>query len=320
MNEIDYGALFDVGDMNETSENQTEAAEPSANAFAQGEKEQGIAEPAVTEQASTAVTEQVEDGKMQNVQEEDGEALQNEQTPGAGEQTLEERARFAAARRKAEAQRDAEIAKAKAQAQRMVDEAFAQSGLTNPYTQKPITTKAEYDEYKARFDAEQKEHLLNKSGLSEAEFGALIQSLPEVKAAKEAKAQAEAVLRQAHQARVKAKLDMQLKEIALLDPSIKSLADLTRAPYYDRFYELVKRGNSLSDAFKLANLDTITHNAAKASKQAAMNALGKQHMAATMARGVGDVSVPLDVREAYLAFNPSATNAEIQRHYNKYLK
>ena len=37
MNEIDYGALFDVGDMNETSENQTEAAEPSANAFAQGE-------------------------------------------------------------------------------------------------------------------------------------------------------------------------------------------------------------------------------------------------------------------------------------------
>ena len=58
------------------------AAEPSANAFAQGEKEQGIAEPAVTEQASTAVTEQVEDGKMQNVQEEDGEALQNEQTPG----------------------------------------------------------------------------------------------------------------------------------------------------------------------------------------------------------------------------------------------
>ena len=99
---------------------------------------------------------------------------------------------------------------------------------------------------------------------------------------------------------MKAKLDMQLKEIALLDPSIKSLADLTRAPYYDRFYELVKRGNSLSDAFKLANLDTITHNAAKASKQAAMNALGKQHTWPLLWLGAwGMFSVPLDERSVF---------------------
>jgi len=83
----------------------------------------------------------------------------------------------------------------------------------------------------------------------------------------------------------------------------------------------VKKGNNLVDAFKLANYDTLTSSTAAASRQAAINAAqSKQHLSQTTTRGAGAVSVPADVKEAYRAFNPNATDAEIQQHYNKYVK
>lgn len=314
MEDIDYGAVFGI---TEEGVEETETADPSTDAdAAQGEKEQEAADPAVEEQTETG------DGG-----EPEAEAAEDSQEEGAeGEkQTPEKNAKYAAARRKAEAERDAAVAKAKqeaeAEAQRVVDEAFKNSGLTNPYTKKPITTKAEYEEYKQRFDAEKKARVLKKSGMTDDEFNEFVASLPEVREAKEKSAQAEAAQKQAQEAQAKLRVDEQLKEISALDPTIKELGDIAKMPTYARFYELVKKGNSLTDAFKLANLDKLTQTAAQASKQAAVNAAaGKGHMTRTATRGAGAVSVPQDVREEYLAFNPGATDAEIAQHYNKYIK
>lgn len=312
MEDIDYGAVFGI---TETGEEETEPADPSTDAEeAQGEKEQEAAEPAVDTQTQSG------DGAEAEAEDDS----QEEEAPGA-EQTPEKRAQFAAARRKAEQERDAAIAQAKqeaqAEAQRVVDEAFKNSGLTNPYTKKPITSKAEYDEYKQRFEAEKKARVLKKSGMTDDEFNEFVASLPEVREAKEKSAQAETAQKQAQEAQAKLKVDEQLKEISAIDPTIKELADIAKMPTYERFYELVKKGNSLTDAFKLANIDKLTQTAANASKQAAVNAAtGKQHMTRTATRGAGAVSVPQDVREEYLAFNPGATDAEIAQHYNSYMK
>ena len=87
---------------------------------------------------------------------------------------------------------------------------------------------------------------------------------------------------------------------------------------YPQFYELVKRGNTLIDAYKLANFDTLTRSAAQATRQAAINSVqSKRHMSQTTARGAGAVAVPGDVKEMYRALNPGATDAEIQAHYNR---
>ena len=89
-------------------------------------------------------------------------------------------------------------------------------------------------------------------------------------------------------------------------------------PTYAKFYELVKKGNTLTDAFKLANYDALTKGAAAGARQAALNAAqGKQHMGQTQTRGAGAVSVPAEVMEQYRAFNPDATEAEIRAHYAK---
>lgn len=317
MDDIDYGALFGI---DAEAAEVTEPAEPSGDTTAQGANEQEPAEPAaVEEQIEETNAERAEDGgRSTGGDSPEGQADGQKQTP-------EQNAKFAAARRKAEAERDAAIAKARqdaqAEAQRTIDEAFRSSGLTNPYTKKPITSKAEYDEYRARLEADRKVRLLKKSGMSDEEFQQFVQGLPEVKQAKEAQAAAETAARQAREQQAKLKVEEQLKEISALDPSIQELKDLAKMETYPKFYELVKRGNTLTDAFKLANYDALTGRAAAASRQAAINsAQGKQHLSPTTQRGAGAVSVPADIKAEYLAFNPDATDAEIQQHYNRYMK
>ena len=323
MNEIDYGALFGIDEGGK----EQEAADPaqSQEEQAQGEEVQEAADPAEEDQDNTQQTTGADD----QASEEDAGGEQpegNTETGSEGAQDANARnAQFAAARRKAEAERDAAIAKARedarAEAQRFIDEAFASSGMTNPYTKKPITSKAEYDEYRTRLEADRKARLLKKSGMSDDEFREFVQGLPEVKQAKEAQAAAETAARQAREQQAKLKVEEQLKEISALDPSIQELKDLAKMETYPKFYELVKRGNTLTDAFKLANYEALTGRAAAASRQAAINsAQGKQHLSPTTQRGAGAVSVPADVKAEYLAFNPDATDAEIQQHYNRYVK
>lgn len=306
--DIDYGALFGIGE----GENGQEAADPAAEAGqAQGAEEQEAADPAEEEQDAD---------NSEGTDAETGSEASKE-----GGQSAEENSRFAAARRKAERERDAAIARARQDAQEearlAIDEAFKNCGLTDPYTKKPINSKAEYDAYRARFDTERKKQIAKKSGMTDGEFEDFIANLPEVREAKRAQQEAEAAGRQARESQAKARLDEQLRSIGELDPSIRELGDLAKMETYPKFYELVKKGNDLVDAFKLANYDALAGKTAAASRQAAINAAqSKQHLGQTNARGAGAVSVPADIKEAYRAFNPDATDAEIQQHYNKYTK
>ena len=302
--EIDYGALFGI----DAGGNEQEAAEPAQEetAQAQGVEAQEAAEPAGEETQEPAPGQEPGEG---------GKERRERQTP-------EQNAAFAAARRKAEAERDAAVEKARTDAQeearRTIDEAFRNSGLVNPYTKQPITSKAEYDAYRQRYDAERKASLLKKSGMSDAEFSAFIDGLPEVQQAKAAQRAAEQARRAAMETQAKLRTEEELKEIGKLDPNIRELRDLTTMETYPRFLELVRRGNTLLDAYRLANLDALTSGAAAATRQAAINAVqSKRHMGQTKERGAGALRVPEDVRAMYRALNPGATDAEIQAHYNR---
>lgn len=302
--EIDYGALFGI----DAGGNEQETAEPAQEETtqAQGAEAQEAAEPAGEETQEPAPAQEPAEGGAER----------------RGRQTPEQNAAFAAARRKAEAERDAAVEKARTDAQeearRTIDEAFRNSGLVNPYTKQPITSKAEYDEYRQRYDAERKASLLKKSGMSDAEFSAFIDGLPEVQQAKAAQKAAEQARRAAMETQAKLRTEEELKEIGKLDPNIRELKDLTAMETYPRFLELVKRGNTLLDAYRLANIDALTSGAAAATRQAAINAVqSKRHMGQTRERGTGALSVPEDVKAMYRALNPGATDAEIQAHYNR---
>ena len=304
--EIDYGAVFDV-EVPETTTGaeETEIAAPSeetgtTTATAQGAEEQEAAAPAVEETEES----------------EQPQAEAPEQEP-----KTDRDAQFAAARRKAEAERDAAIAQAKEDAQKQVDEFFKTSGLMNPYTGQPITTRAEYEAYRERFEADQKAKLMEKAGITQEEFQAFVQGLPEVRAARQAKAEAEAAARQAREQEAKARVDEQLQQIRAIDPTVKELGDLAKLDTYPKLYDMVKRGYSILDAYRLANYDTLTQRAAEASRKAAINSVqSKQHLKATESRGGGAIPVPDSVLEEYRVLNPGATKEEIQKHYQSYMK
>lgn len=304
--EIDYGAVFDV-EVPETTTGaeETEIAAPSeetgtTTATAQGAEEQEAAAPAVEETEES----------------EQPQAEAPEQEP-----KTDRDAQFAAARRKAEAERDAAIAQAKEDAQKQVDEFFKTSGLMNPYTGQPITTRAEYEAYRERFEADQKAKLMEKAGITQEEFQAFVQGLPEVRAARQAKAEAEAAARQAREQEAKARVDEQLRQIRAIDPTVKELGDLAKLDTYPKLYDMVKRGYSILDAYRLANYDTLTQRAAEASRKAAINSVqSKQHLKSTESRGGGAIPVPDSVLEEYRVLNPGATKEEIQKHYQSYMK
>lgn len=298
--EIDFNALFGV----EEGENDQETAEPGneTQTDEEGANDQEIAEP----------------GKTEDKTESPGEETSDEQTP-------QERAKYAAARRKAEAERDAAIAQARAEAQadvqRQLDEAFKKSGIINPYTGRPISSKAEFDEYQKRYQNEQRQSIINKAGLSEEEFTAFVGSLPEVSEAKAAKEAAEREIAAAQEEKARVKIEQQIKEIAKMNPDIKAISDLSKMETYNELYEYVKKGNSLVDAYKLANWDALTQENSARARQAALNSVnGKSHLSPAAERGTGREPVPASVMSEYRAFMPEATDAEIEKHYNNYLK
>lgn len=312
---IDYGAVFGVTEELAAAEGEKEQ-EPAAPATgteeAQGEKEQEAAAPAGDHDTET--------------QEEEAEG---EEKPAGGEaetkpaQSPEERARFAAARRKAEQERDAAIEKARqdaqAQAQQQLDAAIKALGLINPYTKQPIQTKAEFDSYQQKRAEEKRNNMLQKSGMSREEFSKMVEELPEVQQARAAKQQADAMLQRVRQDNAKARMDEQLKQIQALDPSIQSINDLAKADNYQEILDRVKGGYSILDAFKLANFDKLQQRTVMAAKQAAVNAAqGKAHLQQTQGRGAGAASVPENVKAEYRMMMPGITDDEIQKHWNNY--
>ena len=301
--EIDYEELFGMGtSQGEEEQEVAESASQEAPADA-GAEGQEVAEPAEADSQEQTVAETAAG---------DQDGLNQEQ---AG-QSAEENARYAAARRKAEQERDAAIerarADAQAEAQRVLDDAFRGSGLVNPYTKQPITSKAEFDAYKQAFEQDQRAKILKRSGMNEAQFDAFIQSIPEVRRAREAETAA-------NRARAEMKVEAQMAEIRKLNPNIQTVRDLAGMETYPQLYAMVQRGYDLADAYRLANFTELSKREAGAARQSAINAVkSKSHLAPVAERsGTAEIVVPEETKQLYRQLNPGVTDDEIKRHYAK---
>lgn len=199
-------------------------------------------------------------------------------------------------------------------AEQEVEELLSGAGLIDPYTDKPITNLEELRAYRERYDEERRRDFQESHNMTEEQYDQFVNSLPEVRAAREAQQQAVAQ-------QVQAKLNKDLQEISKYDPTIKELSDLAGREEYADLCGMVERGYSLSDAWKLRHLEDISRRGTEAARQAALNSVtGKDHLRETTQRGSGMASVPPEVAAEYRAFMPDASDAEIQAHYNKYAK
>ena len=195
-------------------------------------------------------------------------------------------------------------------------------GMVNPYTGQMIKTKAEYDAYATAKAGEAKKNFLEQSGITEAQYQQMIQSLPEVQEALRAKAESERAAAEYRAAQAKSRLDEQMKEVTKLDPEIKSIDDLSKMENYDTFYALVKKGNSFADAYRLANFDKLVERSNAAEKQRVLNAsAGKQHMTTvSSSQSSGLDAVPPETREIYRTMFPDMNDEQIAKEFARFTK
>lgn len=241
------------------------------------------------------------------------------QSESGGAQSPEENSKYAAARREAERQRDAAIAAERERHDREFADVFKTLGMIDPYTQKPITTKGEYDAYMRAHDAARKADFMQRNGLDEAGYQAMISELPEVRAAREAAARAETAKKQAEYEKIKARVDDEIKDIGKMNPAIKSVDDLMADPSYPDVLSKVQRGYSLSDAYRVANFDAIAARTSAAAKQQLLNQrFGKEHLPKSDPGGRAIDAVPSDVVAMYRDLDPSMTDAQIAKSYQSF--
>lgn len=204
--------------------------------------------------------------------------------------------------------------------------AAAFAGRVNPYTQKPITSKADYDAYIQQVQdhaQEQRLEQLKAKGIDPAVMEQIISNHPVIQQASLVIRQAQEQQRAAQEVQARNWYAQQLREITALDPEIKTLGDLqARNPdQYPKLMRLVSGGMSLSEAYKGMNFDALAARKAAAAQQRGRNqAAGKAHLDPLGGQGKGAVEVPRAVKEEFLALNPGMTDAEIQAAYGTYLK
>ena len=199
---------------------------------------------------------------------------------------------------------------------------FAGMNLRNSATGEPITTMEQFQQWQKQQREEQLQKDLKAGKLTPEGLQGAISDHPVVQQAQQLIDHNAAQKRAQAEAQARAQINADIAEIGKLDASITSLEDLMKAPYWNDLYAMTQKGYSLKDAHFLLNHKRLEEAKLEAARAAgANNARGKDHMTGLApARGGGNLSVPADELAVFRAFNPNATDAEIQAFYNNYKK
>lgn len=232
----------------------------------------------------------------------------------ANVQSAEENAKYAAARRRAEAEFN--------QRQQAMDAEFARrfEGYENPITHKPIRNQREYFE---ALDAQEKlkrDEELQSKGIDPQLFEDMVNrqvnNNPTV-------LQAQQVIQRANQEHFANETAKSVREISALNPNIKTLDDVFALPNFNELLTLVERNNiSLADAYKLKNFDSLMAGKVASAKQAALNNMnGTSHLSQTggVAEKSNEVEIPAGELAQWKRAFPNATHAELRKKYNSTL-
>ena len=230
--------------------------------------------------------------------EEDGESDDEPQDPDAN-------AQFAAARRRAEAEFKAELERRDAEyARRFKD-------VVNPITGLPIKSEKDYFE---ALDAQETLRLneqVQSAGIDPSVIEQMIARSPMV-------AQANMILETQRRNEADRLIAEGVAEISKIDPDIKSLQDIPQEQM-PRIIERVKAGLSLSDAYKIENMDKLIGKSNDAATQRAINnAKNKNHL--NTHSGISDnenlQEIPSEALEAWKMAYPELSYKELRKKYN----
>ena len=189
--------------------------------------------------------------------------------------------------------------------------------MRNPETGQPIRTTQDY------FDALDAQERMNarrevqRRGVDPGLIDRMIANNPVIR-------QAQQVIRDNTLRQGELELENQIQQISSFDPSVKSLDDIVKMPTFPVFDAYVRQGLSITDAYRLANFDSLAQRDAAANRQAAINSVrGKSHLAPIggVAGEAGKQLVDIPQNERYLweEAYPDLSYKELKEKYNKTL-
>lgn len=280
--------------------------------FAEGEELIGANETDTAEQSEVTTEDQTTETELSEPTGNEP-TLQND-TPPTPVQSAEDNTKYATARRQAEREFQ--------EKQRQVDNYYATkfAGYTNPITNQPIRSEQDYRNALDAQEIVKQRQELQEKGIDPDMLSQIVsrqvENNPVVR-------QAQAVMQDTINKQSNQMITEDIKEIMRIDPNVKSIDDIAKLPNVSQILSLTQTGMRFSDAYKVANMDSLINNKAGAAKQAAINNMkGTQHLNATNninANNDNSVDIPSSKLTNWQDAYPDLSMAELRKKYNQTL-
>lgn len=278
----------------------------------ESEKEQEVAEPAAETEAGANEQEVAEPA-------EPSEDRISTQSPEERHAQAEQRRRRENDEREQALRREYE-----SKFQKQKDAFYAGLKKVDPYTNKPITTEAEYLAYEAESRRREREQEFKKAGINPETIEQMINEHPDVRAAKAAAEDARASKERYDRLAQQQVIKDELRKISKLDPNIRTPQDLMNHPRYGEIKQLVAEHNhSIAEAFELATQkDRDAENQIHSRANAAAVSNSKNHMVASNTSGneAEEYTVPPETLRSYRKAYPGLPDAELRKKFAKVQK
>ena len=268
---------------------------------------QFFAEEDVSEEV---VEPQTEDVEYEEPEEEVEEIEEPEEKPV---QSPEENAKYAAARREAEAREKAvraEMARLDAQ----VAEQFG--SYRNPITGEPVRSVQGYFDALNAQKQVQAQQQIQEAGVDPNLLNDLIANNPVIK-------QAQQVLVSQQEQMFVNDVNDQMAQLHEMDSTINTPEDLLEMENYREFRGYVDRGFNFVEAYKLVNYGKVSQQSIDAVKQAAINkAKSTSHLQSTVGVSEGGkelMDIPKDQIDLWRACYPGLSDKQLKEKYNNIL-
>ncbi|MBP3413151.1 MAG: hypothetical protein J6K89_07810 [Oscillospiraceae bacterium] len=296
-----------------------ELAEPAENTGTdEGGKEQEPAEPAVTTEPGTNET------NPQPASESPTGAAQSVVDPKSNGQSPEQNRSEAQKRRTLEREmREQQIRDEEAKKHgEAIKKIFASLGLKDT-SGKPIETMEAYEQYQSDQRMQKMRRDLKAGQLTPESLQEALLQIPQVQGviqrAEDATKAAQKVEQDAKAAQYRANMESELAEIRKLNPQIKTTDDIIRMETGPEYARLIRIGVKPSEAYKIANFDSIRAKDRAAAEQAARNAVaGKAHIQSSPTAAGNPLTVPADYARNMRRYIPGISDAEIAKYYKQF--
>lgn len=276
--------------------------------FAEGE-ETSVNNEEVADLQDTTVEETVDTSEGETPEE------VTEGTAETDAQSAEDNARYAAARRRAEMEFNRRQAEEDAEYERRF------GNYANPITGQPIRSKRDYFDALDAQETLKRNAELQEKGIDPRVFEEMVSrqvaNNPMV-------VQAQQVMSMTQNAYFANETANAVKEISQINPDIKTVDDLVALPnFMTEIVPLVNAGVSITNAYKVTNLDALMKQNSAVTKQATINNIkGTQHLNVTDGVNASTdtlVDIPTNELAQWKRAFPDCSMKELKKKYNNSL-